>query len=557
MLIKEEYNMAVMIPDVNPSIIENEGERAFYTASLKLPKDYTVFYSFKYMDCEEIEGVPNVREADFVILNPYLGFLTVEVKQGEIIYENGTWYEFKNDSYEKMHKNPLEQAQSAMYAIKDMYYQKEKRRFPLNIRYGVAFPESSSIAGNLPADLHKDSIFLNNDLENLEPKIIRLFSGKSATAENHAAAVLIDKILNPKFNTIAKLEEKIERFNTCAKKVLTDEQERILDETELCRRKIFYGAAGTGKTFIAMEKAKRLADENKKVFLTCYNKNLANCEFKKLGDRVTALNFHNYIEKVLKENNYNICEPEDYSEKDKFFKIELPTLAYDYYCELEESKKFDSIVLDEGQDFRDEWIMCLENMLKEDGEFYIFADPNQNLFNCDIESIKRIDHSPLKLTRNLRNSEEINDWMKIIKPNINIKALIRGGMGVKYFSWKTPEEERKLVADEIGRLISQGINPKRITILSPHKQDKSCLAGLDKIKNWRIESIGTESRGGIKFETIRSFKGLESDVVFLIGVKKGSKVCTPEDIYVGGSRARFLLYIFHEENWSIGDVGSV
>ncbi len=249
--------------------------------------------------------------------------------------------------------------------------------------------------------------------------------------------------------------------------------------------------------------------------MTCYNKNLANCEFKRLKDRVTTLNFHDYIDKVLKEKNYVICEPEDNIEKDKYFKIELPTLAYDYYSELEESEKFDSIILDEGQDFRDEWIMCLENMVKKDGEFYIFADPNQNLFDCDIENIKRIDHSPLKLTRNLRNSEEINSWMKMIKPNINIKSLIRGGMGVEYFPWKTTEEEKKMVADEIGRLISQGINPKRITILSPHKQGKSSLAGMDKINNRRIESVGTESKGGIKFETIRAFKGLESDVVFI------------------------------------------
>jgi MoxR-like ATPase len=56
---------------------------------------------------------------------------------------------------------------------------------------------------------------------------------------------------------------------------LTEEQERILDETALNRRMLFLGTTGPGKTFVAMEKARRLALEGKRVLLTCYNKNLA------------------------------------------------------------------------------------------------------------------------------------------------------------------------------------------------------------------------------------------------------------------------------------------
>ena len=50
----------------------------------------------------------------------------------------------------------------------------------------------------------------------------------------------------------------------------------------------------------------------------------------------------------------------------------------------------------------------------------------------------------------------------------------------------------------------------------------------------------------VRFSTIRSFKGLEADIVFLIDITPDSRVCTRADIYVGGSRARFMLYIFHD-----------
>ena len=132
-------------------------------------------------------------------------------------------------------------------------------------------------------------------------------------------------------------------------------------------------------------------------------------------------------------------------------------------------------------------------------------------------------------------------------------------------SWKTPEEERKKIGDEIGRLVSQGLQPRRILILSPHRQENSSLAGLGKIKEWPLvrysDAVGVSGKSlekvnstgnAVRFETIRSFKGLEADVVFLIGVCAGEH-CTRPDVYVGGSRARFLLYVFYQEGCGLVD----
>ncbi len=130
--------------------------------------------------------------------------------------------------------------------------------------------------------------------------------------------------------------------------------------------------------------------------------------------------------------------------------------------------------------------MCLESMLEEDGEIYIFADPNQNLFHTDMDKLKKMPVSKHQLT------------------------------------------------------------PKRIIILSPHRMERSSLAGLTKIKEWSLNKVGDPVQNGIRFDTIRSFKVLESDIVFLIGIKPESQVCTSTDVYVGGSGARFLLYTFHQ-----------
>ncbi|KJS21867.1 MAG: hypothetical protein VR72_08365 [Clostridiaceae bacterium BRH_c20a] len=70
---------------------------------------------------------------------------------------------------------------------------------------------------------------------------------------------------------------------------------------------------------------------------------------------------------------------------------------------------------------------------------------------------------------------------------------------------------------------------------------------MEKLKEWSLVDANSNNPNAIKFSTIRSFKGLESDIVFLIGVKDDSLVCSDADIYVGGSRAKFLLYVFAEE----------
>ncbi|MDK2823555.1 MAG: hypothetical protein PWP71_1473 [Clostridia bacterium] len=538
--------MAKLIPDIDPRTIENSGERTFYEAASKLPEQYTLLYSFKYKDTEEAEDT-QIKEADFIIVHPSLGYLVIEVKQGDIAYFEGSWQEFKKGGYHLLHKNPVDQAKNAMFAILERYKNAANKFFPLKMRYAVCFPECNKISGNLPEDLDEKSIFLYRDLEKLEDKIFDLFSAVEKKYEREAVDILLNKILAPSFKIFSRLEEKIEMHNQRAEKVLTEEQERILEETELDKRKIFFGGAGSGKTFLAMEKSKRLANQNKKVLLTCYNKNLANCMFAPLSPLIISKNFHEFLEEVLRENNIELNPPQTIDELRVYFDETLPTMAFDLFSTFNEEDKFDAILVDEGQDFKEDWLTCLESMLKEDGEFYIFADPNQSIFNKDIEKIQKIPVSKHRLTRNLRNTEEINKWMEKFVPSGHLRCQLQGGMPVNKFTWKTPQEEKKLIEQEIGRLVSQGVQLKRITILSPNKKEKSSLAGLEKLKEWPLVNVNVNHPNAIKFATIRSFKGLESDIVFLIGLRDDSLVCSDADIYVGGSRAKFLLYIFAEE----------
>ncbi|MDP3487695.1 MAG: NERD domain-containing protein [Bacillota bacterium] len=89
--------MAKMIPDIPVNSIENLGERLFYVTAKTLPGDYTVFYSYKFA-VSDGDKDSIMREADFVIVHPALGYVVVEVKQNNVGFHNGQWHEFKQSA---------------------------------------------------------------------------------------------------------------------------------------------------------------------------------------------------------------------------------------------------------------------------------------------------------------------------------------------------------------------------------------------------------------------------------------------------------------------------
>ncbi|MBU9713046.1 AAA family ATPase [Evansella tamaricis] len=556
--------MARMVPDCLPETIQNQGERLFYEKARELPDSYTVFYSYKFALDDARQDPYGLREADFVIVHQSYGFAVVEVKEGDVHYFNGVWQEMKNGQYRELSKDPIRQARDAMFSILNRYKNLSNSDYPLHFRYALCFPDTLKRAGFLPEDLNEKSCWSHEELLNLEESFKGLFANIDRSSPYEATKNLITKVLSPSFRVFSNLDDKLTMLRDRSEIILTEEQDRILEETEEDHRKIFFGAAGTGKTFIAMKKALDLASVGKKVFLTCYNKQLVtllkkHCEH----ENISITNFHDFLESIKEEHSYVLEMPKSPDLINKYYSETLPNYIYELYSIKSETEKFDAILVDEGQDFKENWFICLDEMVKKDGHFYIFADRHQNLFGNGLDALKDFEMSKHKLTINLRNTQKINEWTQPLIENNRLRYKIVGGLPVEYIPCKDPQTEKRLLEKEINKLVSQGLSPHRITILSPHKKGNSSLKEVDRIGQgpWLIYDLSEGRKDGIAFSTIRAFKGLESDVVLIIGVKKNSKVCTPTDLYVGGTRARFILKIFHQEEWSfkemtrkIGDV---
>ena len=83
--------------------------------------------------------------------------------------------------------------------------------------------------------------------------------------------------------------EEIMRREAEIEKILRKQQKPILQLTEWNDRVAVSGGAGTGKTLIAMEVARRMAERGRRVALLCYNQLIGNWMRKKIEKTEPAL----------------------------------------------------------------------------------------------------------------------------------------------------------------------------------------------------------------------------------------------------------------------------
>src|SRR5687768_553878 len=183
--------------------------------------------------------------------------------------------------------------------------------------------------------------------------------------------------------------------------LLTRGQARVLDMLAAFSRVEIRGGAGSGKTWLAVEKARRLAAEGQRVALMCYSRGLA--EF--LKRRVEKLPKRQRPAYVGTFHNLGIgwgVEPgsdDDSGYWEEFLPGEMVKLA----AELPEAQRFDAIVIDEGQDFAQSWWDAVIAALRdpENGLLYVFSDEGQRIFAR--QGRPTVELMPIPLNENLRN----------------------------------------------------------------------------------------------------------------------------------------------------------
>lgn len=525
--------MAIMIPEIPREYDPASMEGAMFDALRNLPDSYYVIHSFKNVFVKDnmlYEG-----ETDFVIFSPKLGMLCIEAKAGQVTYRDGNW-KYSNEKIMK-HGGPYNQAANNKWSLLDTINNSSLSSITRRCKllHAVWFPTIDERELNripFPAEADKRITMTMEALSYPEKYIERIFNinltnNIRTNLSDSDVKFLIENILCPKFSVFpeAGLNNKLKKnvFHRLLK-----EQENILNFLVEQRTAVINGAAGTGKTMIAAEKARRHSAHKEKVLFLCYNA---------------------YLKDYLEKNNYN--EYIDYYTIAglvcRLCNTKIPN--YDLAKEkiedmyLMNTFPYSHVIVDEGQDFgRDDieesdilQIMHDIIMDKDDNSsFYIFYDKLQLVQSKHIP--KYISEADCKLTlyRNCRNTENIAiTSMKPItrrKPKLYEEAVTGRPATIHFGTTNISiiEKIKMLIADLKENEISD------IVILTCQTEEKSILNYIYKDGKY----------GKKKFTTCRKFKGLEADAVILIDVDKETFSEEQRQLYyVGASRARLRLDI--------------
>ena len=558
--------MTTMIPDLSEAQLNDlpsQAEAKVYRVLRdKLPQDYVVFFQVGWILRREEEQAKD-GETDFLVCHPDHGYLCIEVKGGGVSFDaaSGEW--FSVDRHQQKHpiNNPIGQALRAKYSIRSKLNE-HPRWHDLYLRnvlrgHAVFFPDVGDT--NVLGRPDMPTVLIGSAKTLLEPKawIDSAFAywgndAGSFTPIGRRGIDVVREVFARSF-VVAPLVASLLAEQEARRLVLTKDQMRVLDFLRSHRRVAVSGGAGTGKTVLALEKARRLASEGFKTLLTCYNRQLADHLSSMCAgtSNLDVMSFHQLCHRQVERANRAsgrdlVSEAKvTYPGKD-LYEVQLPN-ALGYSLEILPDR-YDAIVCDEGQDFREEFWVPLELLLTnyDSSPLYVFYDDNQNLYAR--AGTFPIRDEPFSMTTNCRNTAPIHEAAYKHYKGVPVSPPDIQGDDVQFDESSSRDPQAAKINARIVDLIArQGVAPGDIAVLvadALHKAEYYAALRrlpLPKPATWLEE--GVRGKSTVLIDTIQRFKGLESPIVILWGLDTIDLSQRQELLYVGTSRAKSLLVI--------------
>lgn len=558
--------MARMIPALVSEqlrALRSRAEARFYEACRdQLPADVVVIHSASWVYRDD-RGRLREGEADFTILVPRAGVLVVEVKGGGVAFDAGVgrWYSVDREGQRNEIKDPFKQAAGERHALRDQLTGHPAWRqwagARLTLGHAVMLPDINDSTPLRAPDRPREIIGVNADVRAANQwldRVMRFWKRPDDDALGSQGVRLVEDILCKSIEVRPALRAAVDDAEQQRLR-LTENQAKVLRTIGGRRRAVISGGAGTGKTVLAVEKARRLAHLPSNVLLLCYNRPLADAIALGLRDepRIRVLSFHQLCDRRVREamqiTGKDLLEEAKAAfpgNSDKhLFEVQMPyALAL---CNEVLDERFDAIIVDEAQDFSDEYWFAIEELMRDQdtGYLYIFIDENQAIYPR--HGGLPLATEPYYLTSNCRNTAPIHDAGYAFYVGEPIDAPDLPGPVVERIGVEDEEAQADAVVQHVRRwIVEESLRPEDIAVLiarRPKKvaydllQTRGHAAGIA----WAVEVHGRIRR--VLLDTVARFKGLEAHAVVLW---IGDEVVSDEQwetVYVGTTRAKSLLTI--------------
>lgn len=536
--------------------------------------DWVVLHSLNLKQ----SGTQPYGEIDFVVLIPGSGVICLEVKGGRVACANGIWTSI--DSFGNPHilkRSPFKQAQDGMHELRAALEERLKRPpgfYQVPFGYAVIFTDVEAPPADVGTEPWEviDCHGLNAGITGLLLKAvkqqrIRLKIRSSPPEPQPALLKQMRDTLRPDFERIVARGTLV---SDSERKLLslTEEQYEVLDLLAGNPRCLFEGAAGTGKTLLALEFSRRVARAGDRVLLICFNRLLGEWfsgEITAAGAATNVIGGRFY--KCLRDTIAVSAIAAEFFDAEKSAEDEhLFDSVYPLYGQLaieECIQKFDVIVMDEAQDLiKPAVLQMLDAWLKgglAKGRWAFFGDfHRQAIFGTGgpvnpHEALASIctSYARATLRQNCRNTRRIGEETALLSgfesPPYRMGQI--DGAPVDYLNYDDPNSQRAALERVLSQMASEAdIKPADVVILSRYRLEQSAAAGLTNTIGFCIRPADDPApaktrKPTFRFATAQAFKGMESKIVVLCDV---NHIESEEDrslLYVAMSRARSLLTV--------------
>ncbi|MDE0105027.1 MAG: NERD domain-containing protein [Bryobacterales bacterium] len=549
--------MGRLFPALNPEEIKNPGERAVARVLIEqLPRRVEIFHSFNWL-AKDRRGTIREGECDFLLLDRERGVLFVEVKGGSLVFDGQQWVRDVRGETRILNKDPFAQATQCMHQIIKLV----KRQFTqfggdLPFTYGtaVAFPDCQ-VAGRLPPSIHPELVLDARRLRTCEISVRRVF--ESFKRAHHRALFdreveSVREALYPRYQLVPVVWRKIEDQEARLRR-LTEEQHRLLDYLANQPKAAIRGVAGSGKTMLALAKAQREARAGRRTLLLCYNRPLQDwlkaAVPESFATKLVVLNYHSLVNRLCMKAGVPLWERGD--QKDRhFWDVQAAEALLDACDLLGPEHKFDTIVVDEGQDFREFWWTSLDAVFRSSGSkacYYVFYDPKQNLYVEDPALPPELGR-PYELPVNCRNTVRIAAHCASLAGYEN-RFLDGAPLGEEpvVVQVRTTKDAYREAGRQVRQLCQPGqggLTRSQVAVLVPSVSGARLPARFgtvpltQELREWSEEK-------GVLITSWKRFKGLEADAVVILEQpsQDGNSSRANVHRYVARSRAKHLLTV--------------
>lgn len=485
----------ILVPDLTDieRIAGSDAERriAQLLREVEGDVDAVAFYSVKLRS----HAYKQQAEADFVVMWKKVVIL-IEVKGGGIKKHDGVWYSIdRRSDWHKLTTSPMEQAQSAMHALRKILREEGIGWFAheaVVITPDTALPPHS-VEWRPTHWLAKDHMSVAGLASALDAVVAGTRPPPPGSYKIARAADLRARLFGA-FTRMPVIDAQrgavIEEQNRA-----TAGQARVLASLARNPRMMVFGGAGTGKSLVLAEGAKQDADQGRSVLITFRSPELSRFFAPYVADRGIDV------------------QPFD---------------------QLAPTQVYDTVFVDEAQD-----LMTAEAMDRLDaivaggraaGRWRMFLDMNNQAhvdgrFDREVFELVSAEAATVDLDLNVRNTRAIVQMVQTyLGADVGDPGIVHGDKVQWYTADGHPDVE---AAEDVARqLVAEGVRREHIWIISTASGEPPAL-----------------TRNGFTLTSPRYAKGLEAEHVVVCDLPPSYDQAGTAAFYVAVTRARVSLHI--------------